>query len=221
MKFLFVLRSAMLRFLLNTVKLKIYRICLQCAKSAGCAKAQKTTKQRSPQLTRAENFNSFDITVIGNELTHAPWQTAGNKRPRHRNRLRFNNWWDLMNFSGISGDLEIVSSFLCRAQMSLRLQLLTTMERMVRQRRLVRRMRLSEFYSEWRCCSVRINSLFLFFSPSENSLLMKILHKDLRETKSSLEIQRTDPNSPLHSVKSFDALHLWVELWILLHEEKF
>jgi len=45
-------------------------------------------------------------------------------------------------------------------------------------------------------------------SPAEKSLLQKIIRKGLVETSKNLEIQRKDPNSPLFSVKTFDALHL-------------
>ncbi|GJQ70603.1 putative nucleic acid binding protein [Trypoxylus dichotomus] len=46
------------------------------------------------------------------------------------------------------------------------------------------------------------------FSPAEASLLQKIIRKGLVESKTDIEIQRKDPNSPLYSVKSFEALHL-------------
>lgn len=47
------------------------------------------------------------------------------------------------------------------------------------------------------------------FSPAEASLLQKVIRKGLVETKNDIEIQRQDPNSPLHSkVKSFEALPL-------------
>lgn len=45
-------------------------------------------------------------------------------------------------------------------------------------------------------------------SPAEKSLLQKIIRKGLVETTKNIEIQRKDPNSPLYSVKTFDALHL-------------
>lgn len=45
-------------------------------------------------------------------------------------------------------------------------------------------------------------------SPAEKSLLQKIIRKGLVETTKDIEIQRKDPNSPLFSVKTFDALHL-------------
>lgn len=47
-------------------------------------------------------------------------------------------------------------------------------------------------------------------SLAEKSLLQKIIRKGLVETTKDVEIQRKDPNSPLYSVKSFDALHLLV-----------
>ncbi|XP_018319355.1 DEAD-box helicase Dbp80 [Agrilus planipennis] len=46
------------------------------------------------------------------------------------------------------------------------------------------------------------------FSPAEASLLEKIIRRGLVENKNDIEIQRQDPNSPLHSVKTFEALHL-------------
>ncbi|KAF2888172.1 hypothetical protein ILUMI_18001 [Ignelater luminosus] len=46
------------------------------------------------------------------------------------------------------------------------------------------------------------------FSPAEVSLLQKIIRKGLVESKCDIEIQRQDPNSPLYSVKTFEALHL-------------
>jgi len=45
-------------------------------------------------------------------------------------------------------------------------------------------------------------------SPAEKSLLQKIIRKGLVETTKDVEVQRQDPNSPLFSVKTFDALHL-------------
>ncbi|KAF5303090.1 hypothetical protein FQR65_LT08421 [Abscondita terminalis] len=46
------------------------------------------------------------------------------------------------------------------------------------------------------------------FSPAEVSLLQKIIRKGLVESKNNIEVQRQDPNSPLYSVKTFEALHL-------------
>ncbi len=45
-------------------------------------------------------------------------------------------------------------------------------------------------------------------SVAERSLLQKVIRKGLIENKNDLEIQRKDPNSPLYSVKSFEALNL-------------
>lgn len=45
-------------------------------------------------------------------------------------------------------------------------------------------------------------------SPAETSLLQKIIRKGLVETTKDIKVQRKDPNSPLYSVKTFDALHL-------------
>lgn len=49
-------------------------------------------------------------------------------------------------------------------------------------------------------------------SKAEASLITKLLHNRLVPTKSDLEILQKDPNSPLYSVKSFEALHLKPEL---------
>lgn len=46
------------------------------------------------------------------------------------------------------------------------------------------------------------------FSPAEASLLQKVIRKGLVENSNDIEIQRKDPNSPLFSVKSFEALSL-------------
>ncbi|XP_017478822.1 PREDICTED: DEAD-box helicase Dbp80-like [Rhagoletis zephyria] len=45
-------------------------------------------------------------------------------------------------------------------------------------------------------------------SAAETSLLLKIIRKGLVESNLDLEVQRKDPKSPLHSVKTFEALHL-------------
>ena len=45
-------------------------------------------------------------------------------------------------------------------------------------------------------------------NPAEKSLLQKVIRKGLVENKNDLEVQRKDPNSPLHSIKSFEALNL-------------
>lgn len=52
--------------------------------------------------------------------------------------------------------------------------------------------------------------MFLLFSAADSSLLMKIIRKGLVESKQDLEIQRKDPNSPLYSVQTFEALKLYV-----------
>ncbi|XP_059178565.1 DEAD-box helicase Dbp80-like [Physella acuta] len=49
-------------------------------------------------------------------------------------------------------------------------------------------------------------------SKSDLSLLQKLLHSRLVNSKSDLEVLRKDPTSPLYSVKSFEALHLKPEL---------
>ncbi|XP_063704816.1 DEAD-box helicase Dbp80 isoform X1 [Culicoides brevitarsis] len=48
--------------------------------------------------------------------------------------------------------------------------------------------------------------------PAETSLLAKIIRKGLIESKQDLDVLRNDPNSPLFSVKTFEALHLKPEL---------
>ena len=40
------------------------------------------------------------------------------------------------------------------------------------------------------------------------SLLRKLLHSKLINSKKDIEVLRKDPSSPLHSVKSFEALNL-------------
>lgn len=47
-------------------------------------------------------------------------------------------------------------------------------------------------------------------TAAERSLLQKVIRKGLVENRHDLEVQRKDPNSPLYSIKSFDALNLWV-----------
>lgn len=47
-------------------------------------------------------------------------------------------------------------------------------------------------------------------SLQEKSLLQKIVRTKLINNKHDIEILRRDPSSPLHSVKSFEALHLLV-----------
>ncbi|KAL1116602.1 hypothetical protein AAG570_005074, partial [Ranatra chinensis] len=50
------------------------------------------------------------------------------------------------------------------------------------------------------------------FSKAEKSLLQKITRTKLIVSKNDIEIQRQDPYSPLHSVKSFEALPLKPQL---------
>jgi len=45
-------------------------------------------------------------------------------------------------------------------------------------------------------------------SKDELSMLQKLLNSGLVKNKANLEVLRKDPTSPLHSVKSFEALHL-------------
>ncbi|KAL4221262.1 ATP-dependent RNA helicase ddx25 [Mactra antiquata] len=49
-------------------------------------------------------------------------------------------------------------------------------------------------------------------SAADESLLRKILHSKIVPTKAELDILQKDPNSPLYSIKSFDALNLKPEL---------
>jgi len=49
-------------------------------------------------------------------------------------------------------------------------------------------------------------------SVAEKSLLQKVIRKGLVENRHDLEVQRKDPNSPLFSVKSFEALNLRPEI---------
>ncbi|KAK7501779.1 hypothetical protein BaRGS_00006865 [Batillaria attramentaria] len=46
----------------------------------------------------------------------------------------------------------------------------------------------------------------------DESLLRKLIHSELIKSKTDIEVLRKDPNSPLHSVKSFEALNLKPEL---------
>ena len=43
---------------------------------------------------------------------------------------------------------------------------------------------------------------------ADASFLMKVLRSKLVKTKNEVEVQRNDPSSPLHSVKSFKELPL-------------
>lgn len=53
-------------------------------------------------------------------------------------------------------------------------------------------------------------------SKAELSLLAKISRTKLVTTKAEIEIQRQDPFSPLHSVKSFEALKMYVKNIIII-----
>ncbi|KAG8223074.1 hypothetical protein J437_LFUL002022 [Ladona fulva] len=48
--------------------------------------------------------------------------------------------------------------------------------------------------------------------PAERSLLQKIIRKGLVVNKNNVKVQCKDPNFPLYSVKSFEALDLKPEL---------
>ncbi|KAG1668007.1 DEAD-box helicase Dbp80 [Nymphon striatum] len=49
-------------------------------------------------------------------------------------------------------------------------------------------------------------------SKADASLMKKLIHKELISIKSNIVVQRSDPNSPLYSVKSFEKLNLRPEL---------
>uniref|UniRef100_A0A1B0ARH7 RNA helicase n=1 Tax=Glossina palpalis gambiensis TaxID=67801 RepID=A0A1B0ARH7_9MUSC len=49
-------------------------------------------------------------------------------------------------------------------------------------------------------------------NPADTNLMLKIIRKGLVESQLDLEVQRQDPDSPLHSVKSFERLHLKPEI---------
>lgn len=52
-------------------------------------------------------------------------------------------------------------------------------------------------------------------AAADASLLIKVLRDKLVLNKNEVEVQRNDPNSPLHSVKSFDELPLYVCLGVI------
>lgn len=49
-------------------------------------------------------------------------------------------------------------------------------------------------------------------SKAERSLLQKVMRRGLVQNDNDIEIQRSDVNSPLYSVKTFEALNLKPEL---------
>ncbi|KAI9583595.1 DEAD-box helicase Dbp80-like [Glossina fuscipes] len=49
-------------------------------------------------------------------------------------------------------------------------------------------------------------------NPADTNLMLKIIRKGLVESQLDLEVQLQDPDSPLHSVKSFERLHLKPEI---------
>ena len=60
-------------------------------------------------------------------------------------------------------------------------------------------------------------------SKADASLINKLLRSQLVVgSKADLEVIQKDPNSPLHSVKSFEALNLWAlaQLWWPENEQK-
>lgn len=54
--------------------------------------------------------------------------------------------------------------------------------------------------------------LLLAIPAGDTSLINKIIHQQLVTSKADIEIQHKDPKSPLYSVKTFEALRLWVQL---------
>lgn len=58
------------------------------------------------------------------------------------------------------------------------------------------------------CVITRLVSMFSETTKEEESLLRKLIHSKLVSTKTDLEILQKDPNSPLYSVKTFEALNL-------------
>lgn len=62
------------------------------------------------------------------------------------------------------------------------------------------------------CINLTISQYYPNVRPAEASLLAKIIRKGLIESKQDLDVLRNDPNSPLFSVKTFEALHLKPEL---------
>ena len=56
----------------------------------------------------------------------------------------------------------------------------------------------------WLLCLVLLTEV----KKEDASLLRKLLHSKLINSKKDIEVLRKDPNSPLHSVKSFEALNL-------------
>ena len=58
----------------------------------------------------------------------------------------------------------------------------------------------------WHCVSS--TELTKATDLADASFLMKVLRSKLVKTKNEVEVQRNDPSSPLHSVKSFEELPL-------------
>ena len=58
----------------------------------------------------------------------------------------------------------------------------------------------------WHCLSW--TELAKVTDLADASFLMKVLRSKLVKTKNEVEVQRNDPSSPLHSVKSFEELPL-------------
>ena len=56
----------------------------------------------------------------------------------------------------------------------------------------------------WHCLSS--TELTKATDLAEASFFMKVLRSKLVKTKNEVEVQRNDPSSPLHSVKSFEEL---------------
>ena len=58
-------------------------------------------------------------------------------------------------------------------------------------------------------------------TPAEVSLMRKALCRGIIETKNDVEVLRKDPNSPLYSIKTFEALNLRPELLKGIYEMGF
>ncbi|KAK3853666.1 hypothetical protein Pcinc_039805 [Petrolisthes cinctipes] len=58
-------------------------------------------------------------------------------------------------------------------------------------------------------------------TPADLSLMRKVMRKGIVETKNNVEIYQKDPNNPLYSVKSFEALNLRPELLRGIYEMGF
>lgn len=55
-------------------------------------------------------------------------------------------------------------------------------------------------------------NFFLIVTPAEFSLMRKALRSKLIHTTNQVDVFQNDPNNPLYSVKSFEALNIPEEL---------